>query len=611
MVSSSPIKLKVPRQDLRDFTLFALNKEGASDWAHSLPITNTGAVVQQLRQAVADLNRLPMSPEIRYQILETLRPNADVALSNLSRRFLNQPLVMPEQPRQMAELAENFYGLLATAYTIAAIEAIQHPDRVREVNPARLVCESIQRALIYAGQKILHAFELYRAVEVNGWRTVHQLFALAEGQQLTELAVADPGAGASTIASTYAQIMLLGCCKPNQLRQSDLVAIYKGLSQWSHLVKISSPPDGGGLFLVDLHDDQPPIYSSLYGDEQEPHCRLIDTDPLISKLEALKITAPVQGVTLDKNTVLPTNILEHMITSLGHMSLRNFKRDVAGSTVWISIGLSSAHYHLGSGKTFEQLLFGSDYIPPASDRVATNPFLLRAETSDPWQKANPEEDFVREDDVFKSAEEIDADHRIEVDPQTLARLEWDDDTDLPMRERFAVHEVKLANASPGGYCLEWNTQLPASIHTGDIVCLREQKNQRWAIAVIRWISHPEHGEPLMGLELISPRATPYGACIQKKTGGKTNAMRVLLLPEISLVGQPHTLITPRAGFREQQKITLVREGEEFHIQLLRQVAATGSFAQFDFRYIKQLGEVLAEEQRKVPPSAYDSVWDEI
>jgi hypothetical protein len=88
-------------------------------------------------------------------------------------------------------------------------------------------------------------------------------------------------------------------------------------------------------------------------------------------------------------------------------------------------------------------------------------------------------------------------------------------------------------------------------------------------------------------------------------------MRVLLLPEVKLVGQPHTLITPRVGFSERQRITLVRQGEEYFIQLLRQITATASFAQFDFRYIKQMGEVLGEDRSGHLASPYDSLWSKI
>ncbi|MDH3992306.1 MAG: hypothetical protein OEV47_05320, partial [Gammaproteobacteria bacterium] len=105
MVSKAPIKLKIPKQDLQQFSLFELDEGAARDWAQSLPVANTQSVVQQLRHALSDLNHVEMSPENRYLIIESLRPSLLVALSNLQRRYLNQPLVMPEEPRQMAEIA--------------------------------------------------------------------------------------------------------------------------------------------------------------------------------------------------------------------------------------------------------------------------------------------------------------------------------------------------------------------------------------------------------------------------------------------------------------------------------------------------------------------------
>ena len=77
------------------------------------------------------------------------------------------------------------------------------------------------------------------------------------------------------------------------------------------------------------------------------------------------------------------------------------------------------------------------------------------------------------------------------------------------------------------------------------------------------------------------------------------------------MGQPHTLVTPRAGFREQQKLTLMREGETFHVQLMRQVAATSCFAQFDFRYVRELGDVIAEDHSDPLNASYDSLWTNI
>jgi hypothetical protein len=448
-------------------------------------------------------------------------------------------------------------------------------------------------------------------VQLHDWLTLHQLYALAEAQGLETLPVESSDGGAESILGAYLQVLILGCCKPNQLRQSDLVAIYRGLQDWSGLVTLQKPPSAPGIFLVNLDSDQPPVYSSLYQEPRGSQCRFIGTDALLKYLEELREGEGRRGVRFDKDTLLPPNMLDHMVKSLGSMSLRNFSRSGSPHPLWVSIGLSAAHYHLAGERVFEQLLFGDAYIPPAADRVATNPFLQARERGDLWQQANPEEDFVPDAIPAESPGEAAIEHQVELDPETMAELLELEDTDITPEERYPVLEVKMINASPGGYCLEWNKDLPGDTRTGDIISLKEEERQDWVIAVIRWISRLENARTLVGVELLSPRAKPYGALIQPKTGEKPAPMRVLLLPEIKLVGQPHTLITPRTGFREGQKIMLVREGEEYQVQLQRLVASTGSFAQFDFRYVKQLGDVLAEDTKGAHVSAYDSLWSKI
>jgi cyclic-di-GMP-binding protein len=608
MSRNTPIKLRIPRQDLEDFKFFGLSADAAQEWAQNLPVANTLAVAQQLRDVITALNRIALAPEVRYEIMEVLRPILSVALPNLSRHYLNQSLVMPEEPRQMAALADSLNSASCTAYTIVAVHALQQRDSIRHTSPARLLGEAIHRAVGFAGARLLLAYQLYRPVELNGWLTLHQLYALAEAQQLTRLPVSDPLSVESSISSAYLQALLLACCKPNQMRQSDLATIYGGLQQWTPMMEIAPDEHGQGLFLVDLDTDQPPLYSSVYSDAPGPKTRYIDTGPLVDHLEDLRAGAESGGIELDRKQVISIHLLDQLINFLGSMSKRNFTRTKIGKPMWVSIGLSATHYHLAGERDFEQVMYGNDYMPSASDLVEPNPFLARNATRDMWQRANPEEDFSEQD---IPEEDFAMEHQVFLDDETRAVLEGEEEEGTPLREQYPVHQVSMVNISPGGYCFEWSPELPEDIKTGDIVSVRELPDGSWAIAVIRWLSQLKNAKTLIGLELLSPRAQPYGARMQRKKGGETEQMRVLLLPEIKLVGQPHTLITPRAGFAERQKIILTRQGEEFYIQLLRQVAITGSFAQFDFRYIKQLGEVLAEDKTRPQDSSFDSLWTNI
>lgn len=613
MTDSSPIKLRLPLQDLTTFSSFSLEPEAAQAWAEGLPVTNTRGVVQQLTHALQELNRVELAPHQRFLILEALRPAFNTALHSLSKRILNQPLVMPEEPRQLADMADRLLGLTAIAYSLTAVHALRARDTLADINPARLVCESLYRALDFSGRRILLTFQLYQPVELNSWRTLHQLYSLAERQGLDDLPVTDDNGHGTSITAAYLQPLMLACCKPNQLRQADLAGIYRGLMEWSELVSIGGPELAGALFRVDMDADRPPMYSTILG-EPGPLSRFIDTERLVAHLEQRKQidrSMRQKGIVFDRETVIPANMVDHLIAALGTASQRNFSRAPNSGKLRISVGLSNTHFHVAGGQTLEQLLYGADYVAAAGDRIATNPFLRVEQKRDTWEEANPDDDYA-EEVTDASYGEIDLAHRIDLDPESLAELQGEDREPSP-GERYPVFRAVVVNTSPGGYCISWPAGLPPGIRTGDIAAVLEEGQKHWLVAVIRWISQVKDGNSLAGLELLSPRATPYAARITQKTGEQSDPMRVLLLPEIKLVGKPHTLVTPRTGFREKQKIVLLKKDEEFLVQLTRQVAATATFLQFDFRYIRQLdqGTPVLGEQKKQPEPRFDSLWNDL
>lgn len=610
MVDKAPVKLRIPRQDLDDFSLFPLTTDGAQSWTGALPVTNTREVAQQLRLAIGELNRVALPAEQRHAILEVMRPNLIVATSSLSRRFINQPLVLPEEPRHMADLADQLFGLASTAYTLVAVHAIRDRENIRDINPARLVCEALQRALHFTGCKLFQRFQLFQNGDNRAFRSLHQLYTLAERQQLTQLHVTGALGDRTTITATWLQPLLLSCCKPNQLRQGDLAAIFQGLRQWSELATVGT--GGGGLFAVDIGGDQPPTYASSIRSTAGSDLRLIDTGPLVAHLQELAEPGEESGgrqdIVFPNDIRLHHNILQHMITSLSSVSLRNFGRHELQQTLHVALGLSSTHYFVAGGQTFGEVLHGKGYRPPASERVITNPFLVERKRRDPWLEANADdihsgEEVAAPDDSFDQ-------HRVEVDEATRAALS---DTDLPEQaaEERREYAVTAVNASPGGYCLEWEQDHPGTIRSGDILCIREEQDGPWVIATIRWLSQLEGKSSIVGIELLSPRAAAWGARIQYRQGGSSEPIRVLRLPEIKLVGKPPTLITPRSGFREGQKVTLVRHGESMNIRLQRQVAATATYSQFEFRETGNPAKKEPRVEREIPGSAFKSLWSEL
>ncbi len=621
MNSNSPIKLRIPRQDLTTFSLFKLDVESAQRWSQALPVANTRQVAEQLREALEQLNRVQLAPELRFSILEALRPGLQLALSSLSRRYLNQPLVLPPEPRQMAALVARIYQLGSIAYTLVAIHAIQQRDSVRGVNPARLVCEALQRGIFFSGRRILHALQLYQPVEPLGWQTLHQLYALAERQQLTRLPLVDRQSGGSSIEGTYLQVLMLGCCKPNQLRQSDLAAIYRGLQDWVRYVHLDDPETGQGLFIVNLEADDAPMYSTMFPQTPGSQCRFIDTSDLAGHLQSLRKAPeykPKTGLALDRDIVISDDILKHLASSLEQVSARNFTRVATSGPVEIVVGISDAHFHLAGGRSFKEVLHGVAYQPATDERINDNPFLSEADKRDLWEQANPVGEHFTAHEHDDAHPEMGDVYMDDVTRAALAGEEHAPTAEGVASTRFPVHSVQPLNASPGGYCLQWPEDFPRDVRTGEIVALRDKPDSNWTIAVIRWISTSQAGRALLGVELLSPRAEPCGIRLLDKSRD-SEYLRALLLPEIRLVAQPPTLVAPRTGFREGLRVELCKDGKTGLVELRRQLAASASFGQFEYQPVSTLEQTvdgmerdkLARDQEQLPDSPYESLWNKL
>jgi hypothetical protein len=600
MSNNEPIKLRIPRQDLSEFALFGLTADQAQNWAEGLPMANTAQVAQQLRSAISDLNRVDMAPNVRFEILEALRTTLHTALSTLSKYYLNQPVVLPEEPRKAARLAHNLYELVTIGYTITGIQTIQRRQSISGANPAKLVCQALHRAITSSSMKLLVSYQLYQPVELNAWTELHQMFLLAERQKLSSQIVVDEISGDGSITDTYLRALLMGCSKPNQLRQRDLAGIYKGLREWVEHIQLLPADENDGLFLVDFTSDHPPIYASLYSEIPGSTCRIINTDALVAHLQKLRQDTGERAIVFDKDTAVSPNVLDHVISSWGVMSKRNFARAPAQEKLWISVGLSNTHYYVAGGVNFEDLISPSSAYT-LGDEQDKNPFMS--------------EDSSRESELWDNAFVADEENEDKVDMADvelhIREAEKSDDDASASNERHPVFPVRMANVSPGGYCLEWSADIPSHIKTGDAIAVREIDNHSWSIAVIRWVSQLKDQTTLLGVELLSPRGTPYGARVQAKTGEDGDLMRALLLPEIKLVGQPNTLITPRVGFKERQKVTLIRGGKESYIQLFKKVSSTAAYNQFEFRYIQQLDEVAARDSSEVASAPFESLWNDL
>ncbi|MGP9832911.1 GTPase [Marinobacter sp. NSM] len=592
-------ELKVPEQKTASLSFCDTTPKAFRLWIDQLPMANIGEASRQLYHAIIELNHLFLAPQQRMQFLELVREKIHFVCNELSRHFLGLAIALPEKQRKIANLAQALQLHLASGYKLCVLEYLDNGglDKNR-----RHVAAAIHRATSELGATIVRSHQLYCPSPALSWLECHRLYRFAHRNKLAALEIDDDTLThrrASTVADSYKRILLLGCARPNQLRQAELTQVYELFESWTEFCQCGPDIGTDSLFVINMELDNPPVYRSLLENKPGDESCGFDTKDLSTQLaEVLHARRSHEKDTtrLQVSSKISDTLLTHLSQALGILAKRNFNRISSQGTLEVCVGLTATHYFVAGEKTFAEFLNGNETIDPEQE----NRFVRNANrNTDAWagaHDAGPSEDRLHAADApinFKSA--------------TGAAIPTGQEKSRPRS-----HHALLINTSPGGYCVAWETNVPASLQAGEILGVREQKSHPWSIAVVRWLRQVRNQGTQIGIELLAPSAAPCGVRLIQKVGNSSAYLRGLLLPEISVVNQAATLITPRLPFQSGSRISLLHDGREDQGQLLKKVSATGSISQFE---LKLQNPAALASPNGAPPSTpgatedeFDSLW---
>ncbi len=568
MDQSLSLKITAPEAELDALSFCDADPIALADWVGSLPMANTADTATQIRQATFEIARLNVDFAGRMELLESLRPT----LHYLCARLDQSATTSNTHGDAIARLAQRLQTNLCSGYKAVILAAL---DEAEDRGVAETLSLAIHRALSDLSRTLLRTLQFYVAPADRLWQELNQLYLLAERLGVENDDWADQenhSRPETTVRDAYLRSILLALSKPNQLRHRQLSQVFNALELWGPFVTLAAP-DGEALFCIDLASEQGPRYERLIEKPVEPRC--VHTEQLVFELEAY--AREVDG-SLPIPEQFPTELVSHLADAWGAMRRRSFNRAPASAPMKVCVGIRAAHYFLSGAVDFVDQLDRKDALL----QEEVNPFLKQdalvvastnpAEVKDIW------------DDAFDLRVKIPVNPRI-ADPEALLRGQGSNGgTDKDPRGSFNYYDTTSMDTSPGGYRIRWNEPLPSNVQTGELVAVRDERDPRWCVAVIRWIRQDGEGTS-MGIELLSPRAIPVAARVINKKGGPTDYARVFLLPALEPIGQPATLVTPPVPFQDGQKINLLREGVQTTAQLGKCTLKTESFNQFTFRVL--------------------------
>ncbi len=589
--------LRVPEQKTASLSFCDTTPKAFRAWIDQLPMANIGEVSRQLYHAIIELNHLFTPPQQRLQFLELIREKIHFVCDELSRHYLGMAVALPEKQRKIANLSQALQLHLAAGYKLCVLEFLDNGGLERN---RKSVAIASHRAISELAATIVRSHQLYCPSPAKSWLECHRLFRFAYRNKLADVDVDDRQLlhrRSSSIADAYKRILLLGSARPNQLRQPELLQVYELFEAWSDHTRCGPNIGEDSLFVINMEGDNPPVYRSLL--DQSPGEDGFDFDTrdlsaLVSEtLNARRSNSKSENA-LNVPAKVSDTLLLHLSQALGILAKRNFNRIASQGSLEICVGLTAAHYFVAGEKTFTEFVSGNDNGQQGEGNV----FIRSArQNKDAWSGAH---DAGVSDDVLHSADT----------PITFRGSYGTASKQVADKNRPSSHHAVLINTSPGGYCVAWEHNVPPSLQAGEILGVREQSSHPWSVAVVRWIRQIKHHGTQIGIELLAPSASPCGVKLIQKVGNSSEYLRGLLLPEISVVNQAATLITPRLPFQSGSRISLLHDGREDQGLLSKKVSSTGSISQFELKLHNAAMPTAPTPEKSSGASEdeFDSLW---
>jgi len=491
------LRLAIPEQDLSPESGQAGGPADVARWLEGLPVINAVRSLEQIRDALDDLNRTIMKPQQRLQLLELYRrPVADLTREAMRRK----PAVSLPLPPTLATLVmilDDLQQALAFGYKAAIVDLV---GQRRSAAVASELARAIHHAMRHLTGVMLERYRVYRPLPAGLWAEMHQLYHYAHVQDLHQAPVADALNAAiplNDVDQAYLQALLIGLANPYHHPSGHIEAVDTYLDRYAPLARFQTEPEPGSRqcrFLVEPAEDRAgmPLPADP-ADRIRAGAMVLDTRALVRRVH-LHLTAIQTGMKDGPTAISQTvhgpaaeQLLRRLIIAWGVTPGRRFTRVGRQEEDVLAVGLDAVNYMLNGGRPFE-----------------LNPEHLGGD--------GPGGRSVAE--------------RLE-QARNVVRI-----------------KCRVIDECATGLRIQLQNTGLAQMAVGELVTFQNKLNlDGWAIGVVRWLQQAEAGDTEAGVHLLGTAADPVAT--RPVLAGSQDAVPFrpgVRLPAVVALKQPATLL---------------------------------------------------------------------
>jgi len=592
--------LNIPEQFKPGADSFESRPKHVEAWIAALPMANTGESARQIFNALREMNRLEIPATDRHKSLELLRGPVLHITAVLKKHYINQNLPLSPKNQKIAELAIQLNSEMAIGY-----KSVIH-DKLAKTFPSlgnKTLTVCLHRAIRYLSNVLLCSYQIYIQHPENVWLQVHHLYLHAEANNLHTNQVKDHAENDAfhdgSIADAYKQILLLALAGPYRLRQHVTESVYVALESWvssTHITPFGEIQDDAYAFTINMNTDAAPGYFRDDGTVNPIFCRTIDTSELAQKISTTILSAG------EGTKKIPEDVQKRLMVTWSGKSHRTFPRTTKSNEIAITLGLSATHHYI------DEIIRPLLKDPTATCPMATNALQSILPITSQDKNVEEDEDFILDqraqytsapvfgisnlDDHTPDIWDPDFTYRANNPSYNSSNNSEEDADKKPSLYAYTPLPCKGINESAGGYCLLGYLVYgkdSQKVQVGELVGIRDNidtNSTQLSIGIIRRIKNWKNGLEL-GIQKLAPCADAIALSSLPKGDESEKYQRSLVLPQLSGIDQPATLIT-HAWHQTNDKLIANVHGHRTQIKLTKQLETTGVFSQFEFSVLENI-----------------------
>ena len=510
-----------------------LDATACKEWLVRVPLANAVQAQAILLRQLNLLHRFALPAAERLAILEALRgPLRDVQES-AAAKFAGRPLPFAPPEQAALESTLNVWHMLALGY----LRCIAEPG-AGDGGASPMSALLAQRAIsVFADWQV----DLCRGEQLPDaafWKKLNHILFAAETLGVATQAVNDParhGSAPTSALAAYAECNLLSTASPYELPSRHLVWVARWARRWgAKLALLKTPPE-------DIRNRAVPLWVDLESDHPASHVpqpsgggRWLETTELrkslatrIALLEKGRAPAELQlgdDVTQPAAGQLLQRVLQRWCKGIAPR--RHERRSASGGCSFIA-GFQAVHYHLSGRQAF------------------------RAPSRDDATLRREREEF----ETFG-----DRSHRVEaVSKEDNSHIEnWQ-----------VMDDWRLLNESAAGLCITRPLRVGVRVGAGLLIAVKTGDSQRFTLGNVRWALREGDQSLAAGLQLFAGEARPVAVRTVEPAETRGPWLQGFLLPEITAVLEPASVVVPAGTFRLDRSIEVMVDQQLRVLKLFR------------------------------------------